>query len=67
MANDAGKKREGLFIVDISGLGLSHEELLKVEKDINDAVMKHLQGNRAAAGAKFLRPPGPLMGLWEDR
>jgi hypothetical protein len=66
MANGTDKQREGLFIVDVSKFGLSHDELLNIEKDINAAVMKHLQAKAGAGSFRFLRPPGPPMGLWGE-
>jgi hypothetical protein len=59
------KAKEGLFIIDISGLGLSHKELLAIEKEINQVVMARLKEKPELAKRKFMRPPGPPMGLWE--
>lgn len=64
MPAESEARREGLFIIDISKLGLSHEELLEIEKDINAAVMNRLKTRSKGKKPSFLRPPGPPMGLY---
>ncbi|MFB9981032.1 hypothetical protein ACFSQQ_39785 [Mesorhizobium kowhaii] len=64
MATNPDNTSEGLFIIDLSKLGLSHEELIEIETDINAAVMARLKANPKGAKRSFMRPPGPPMGLW---
>lgn len=60
------KSTKGLFMVDLQGLELSDEELLKIESAIQNAVLTALAeiDNTAGIGSSFNRPV--LLGFRAD-